>query len=203
MLCRVLGVTFKVRGRPPKTTCLYAANHLGYLDVFVLGALYKSQFLSMAEVAGWPFIGFLARRAGTLFIDRKRLRDVPRVRAEMAQYLARGISVTFFPEGRPSPGLTVEALRPSLLDVALGAGVAVVPVALSYETRGDPRPPSLTVCWWGDMDFAPHFLRLLSMTGIEVTVAFGEALEANGDRKALARALRERILAEFTPVRQG
>ena len=201
VLCAGMGIRFDVKGTPPQGTCLYASNHSGYMDIIVLGSLYRSQFLSMAEVATWPGIGFLARWAGTLFIDRKKIRDIPRARQEMAFYLSRGMSITFFPEGKASCGATVETFRPSLFEVAVEAGVPIVPVTLSYSTAGSD-PPSQVICWWGDMEFMPHFLNVLGMTGISVSVTFGEPILPGGDRKLLAKTLRERILRTFVPMRQ-
>ncbi len=46
------------------------ANHSSWLDIFVLNAAEPVYFVSKAEVAGWPGIGWLARATGTLFIRR-------------------------------------------------------------------------------------------------------------------------------------
>ncbi|WP_367998774.1 lysophospholipid acyltransferase family protein, partial [Photobacterium sanguinicancri] len=46
------------------------ANHSSWLDIFALNARKRIYFVSKAEVAKWPGIGWLARATGTVFINR-------------------------------------------------------------------------------------------------------------------------------------
>ncbi|MEN9865689.1 MAG: hypothetical protein RL748_1279, partial [Pseudomonadota bacterium] len=52
----------------PEPPALVVANHVSWLDIFVLNSLYPSQFVSKIEVRGWPVLGWLSHRAGTIFI---------------------------------------------------------------------------------------------------------------------------------------
>jgi len=202
LVCRILGVELSVVGQAPRGAFLFTSNHLGYLDIFVLGAAYPTLFLSMAEVGRWPLVGPLARLAGTLFIERKNRSDVDRVRRELTVHLSHGLPITLFPEGHASRGATVEPFHSALLEVAVQTGVRCVPVSLTYSSDGPE--PSLSVCWWGDMGFVPHFRALLARRErICARVVLGEALEAGGDRKQLAERLRESVLARFERVRQA
>lgn len=201
-LCWLLDVRFEVRGTIPKGPCLFTPNHLGYFDILLLGSLYRCQFVAMAEVRGWPMFGFLSRLAGTLYIDRKRVKDVDRVARSMAESLALGIPITVFLEGKATSGATVEPFRGSLLEVAVKNGVKCVPVTVWLDAPHPDLAPSTTVAWWGDMTFVPHLLRLFSLEHIDAKVTFGEPLAPAMDRKALAAALHERVSAEFEPLRQ-
>ena len=201
LACRVLGIRVYQQGRPPAGACLLASNHLGYVDILVLASCYPGMFLSMAEVGRWPMVGALARLVGTLFIDRARLSDVAPAHAAMARHLTAGLKVTFFPEGRASSGRAVGRFHSALLQAARASGVRCVPVALSYDADA-PIEPALSVCWWGEMTFLPHFRALLALEGFQARVVFGEPLPASEDRKALAHALQERVQKAFLPVRQ-
>jgi 1-acyl-sn-glycerol-3-phosphate acyltransferase len=53
---------------------LVVANHISWLDIPALQAVEPMRVLAKSDVRGWPVLGPLARRAGTLFIDRHRLR---------------------------------------------------------------------------------------------------------------------------------
>ena len=66
----ILGVTVTVAGHRPVPPALLASNHVSWLDIVVLGGLTHTDFLSKYEVRGWPVIGWLSARAGTLFIRR-------------------------------------------------------------------------------------------------------------------------------------
>jgi 1-acyl-sn-glycerol-3-phosphate acyltransferase len=201
--CCVLGVRTRATGPRPRGACLVTSNHLSYLDILVLGSLYPSVFLSMAEVARWPLIGSLSRLVGTLFIQRKNPADVDRIRNEMARRLALGMRVTFFPEAHTSRGAEVARFHSALLEVAAQRKTVCVPVSLSYDTPGAERPPSLSVCWWGETPFTTHFRELLRLKLIEASVQFGAPVFGRGDRKELAQALEQQVRSRFIPVRQS
>ncbi len=70
-ILRVLGVEVSAGGRVPASGLL-VSNHLSYLDVLVLSTITPAVFVAKSEVRGWPVFGWLARRAGTLFIERAK-----------------------------------------------------------------------------------------------------------------------------------
>src|SRR5215471_485056 len=69
--CRVLGVRITTRGSMP-TSGLLVSNHLSYLDIIVFSSIQRCVFVAKHEVATWPLFGWLARFAGTIFVDRER-----------------------------------------------------------------------------------------------------------------------------------
>src|SRR5262245_50175355 len=72
IVCTIFGIRIRVYGAPSKVTpTLYVCNHVSYLDIEVLGALIPGSFVAKAEVAGWPFIGTLAKAQRTIFIERR------------------------------------------------------------------------------------------------------------------------------------
>ena len=50
---------------------LVVSNHISWADILVIGARWPLVFLSKAEVASWPVVGWLAKRAGTLTTPRR------------------------------------------------------------------------------------------------------------------------------------
>jgi len=202
LMCAILGVRLIVDGQPPKGCFVMAANHLSYLDILVLNALYPSLFVAKREIAGWPMFGLVARGSGTLFVDRDRAKDVVRVGHEMTRRLQAGIPLTLFPEGKSTRGSEVLPFMPSLLEPAAKAGVPCYGAALSYETPGVTTPPATTVCWYDGHNFVDHILRLMKVPRIEARVIFTPAPFASSDRKELARRLHEEVVEAFVPVRQ-
>ena len=65
---------------------LFAANHVSYLDITVLGSLLDASFIAKTEVAGWPLFGWLARLAA-LGVHRP---PGAQHRASARQHRARG-----------------------------------------------------------------------------------------------------------------
>ncbi len=191
----ILGIRPKVEGERPRPGSFAAPNHWGYVDVFVLGALYRSLFVSRADVAHWPVLGPFSRVAGTLFIERSRRRDAARVGSEIERHLRLGRCVTAFLEGGSGRGDVVRPFKPPLLEAAAASGAPCVPVAIRYRLPRDPgSDPSECVAWVGEVTFTRHVWRLLHLRRIEAHVRFG-APRTGGDRKALARQLEEDVRA--------
>ena len=192
-VCRALAVRVEVVGNPPSEPGLLVSNHLSYLDIPVLGSLVDTVFVSKAEVAGWPGMGHLATRGGTIYVERHRKRSLPEVNARIRAALAGGDGVVLFPEGTSTGGDTVLPFRPSLLAPAAELDLPVRSVGLVYATGPEDPPASECVCWWRDMPFGPHVLRLLRLSGIRARVAFAPGAEQGTDRKELAERLWRRV----------
>jgi 1-acyl-sn-glycerol-3-phosphate acyltransferase len=192
-VCRALAVRVEVRGVPPTVPGLLVCNHLGYLDIPVLGSHADTIFVSKSEVADWPVIGRLATLGGTIYVERATKRKLPAVNEQIRGALERGDGVVVFPEGTSSGGDEVLPFRPSLLAAAEEMGLEVHAAGLRYATvPGDP-PARESVCWWGDMTFAPHVLGLLKLREIRATVSFAPRPIRAGSRKELAQTLRETV----------
>lgn len=200
---RIMGVAWSTEGTPPPVAGLVVSNHLSYLDIFLLSAALRTRFLSKAEVANWPVMGLVARTSGTLFVDRERRRDLPRVVAEIQGVLERGQGVVFFPEGTSSPGREVLPFKPSLFEVAIRTGATVYCASLTYSTPPTDPPAHMAVCWWGDMEFIGHLFQLLRIPRTRARIVFApETLDPSEskDRKDLAEAAHELVSASFQPV---
>ncbi len=176
----------------PKGAQLIVANHLGYLDVVALATLGPMAFVSKAEVAAWPLLGSLARRAGSIFLDRDRRGALVAATDAMRARVAAGIPVVVFPEGTSSDGSSVLPFHASLFEIAVREGWRVVPAAIAYELP-DGGDPATDVAYWGGMTFLPHFLHVLSLPRIVARIRFGSVRVATGDRKQLARQMHSAV----------
>ena len=202
-MCAILSVRCDVEGRVPRDGAfLVASNHVSYLDILVLASLYPSLFLAKREIASWPVFGWIARGAGTLFIDREQAKDVVRAGREMSDRLQLGLPLTIFPEGRSSRGVAILPFQPSMLEAAARAGVPCWAASISYETPGAALPPARTICWYDSESLLTHFPRMVGLKRVVARVRFADVPVRSGDRKALATALWEKANASFTPVRQ-
>jgi len=97
-----LGLRCNYQGASIEQTVLVVSNHISWADVIVIGARWPFVFLSMHAVSSWPVVGWLARRAGTLFIERGQ--GAPGAIRQVSEVLGLTRSVVLFPEGRTSPG---------------------------------------------------------------------------------------------------
>lgn len=196
VVCRgtlaLMGLRLDVKGRPLKGRGAVVANHSSWLDIFVLNASKRIYFVSKAEVANWPGIGWLARATGTVFIERDRTKAAQQA-ALFKTRLGVGHKLLFFPEGTSSDGARVLPFKSTLFaaffDPALRDTLKVQPVSVAYTAPHGQDARFFG--WWGDMEFGNHFLRVLAYgAGGRIGVTYHEplAVSAFPDRKALAAA---------------
>jgi len=202
----VLGIGLTVRGRPMTRNGAVVANHSSWLDIFALNAAQRIYFVSKAEVAGWPFIGWLARATGTVFIARKGT-EAKRQQELFEERLHLGHRLLFFPEGTSTDSLRVLPFKSTLFAAFYSTGLYrethIQPVTVVYHApRGaDPR----FYGWWGEMDFGPHLLLTLAAARqgrVEVIFHPEVPVDAFPDRKELARHC-ERVIRAAHPLAEG
>lgn len=159
----LMGIRYERIGQPMIGAGAVVANHSSWLDIFALNAAQRIYFVSKAEVAKWPGIGWLARATGTVFIARDRAQAAKQVQVFKTR-LSHGHKLLFFPEGTSTDGRQVLAFKPTLFaaffDDALRDTMQIQPVSAIYTAPNgaDVRLYS----WWGDMDFGPHLLTTLA-----------------------------------------
>lgn len=191
-LLRGMGYEVEVSGTVPEGGFI-APNHLSYMDIVVLASVAPQVFLSKAEVGRWPLVGYYTKIAGTLFIDRARRSDVANKEEGFGRVIDAGLSMTFFLEGTSTDGRAILPFRSSLLEPVVKNGWAITPAYLEYECAGGDVTQD--VCWWGDMGFAPHLLRMCQVRGVRARIVFGNQRQPGEDRKELAGALYEDVVA--------
>lgn len=199
-IARLLGMRITVEGPPPVPPYVLVSNHLSYLDIILFASAVGPTFVSRHDLRYWPGLGTLARMAGTVFIDRARKRHAFPVMEQIRRRLGQGHGIVLFAEGTSSKGDRVYPMRSSLLEVAAREGRPVYYAAITYRTPPGEEPAFRSVCWWGDMEFAPHFLELCRLPHVEASVRFGREPIEGTDRKALAAKLRRAIADRFEPV---
>lgn len=113
---------------------LIVANHISFLDIFVVNAIAPTAFVSRHDVRNWPLIGWLCQHTDTLFLERGSRSAAQRAREKLIDHLRRGKRVALFPEGTTTRGDTVLPFHSALLQSAIDAGTTVTPVVLRYRT---------------------------------------------------------------------
>ena len=177
---------------PVPSSGLLVSNHLSYLDVLVLMSITPAIFVAKHEIRYWPVIGWLAKLAGTLFIDRSQRTDVRRLTEEIQTVLNQGTLVILFPEGTSTNGQGVLPFKSSLLEPAVRQTHPITVGCIGYALEdGDV---SVDICYWGNVTFFPHMLNLLSKHTIRASVRFSRFERSGADRKELAQQLRLEVL---------
>jgi 1-acyl-sn-glycerol-3-phosphate acyltransferase len=100
---------------------LYVANHVSYTDITVLGSVIPGSFIAKAEVADWPFFGWLAKLQRSVFVDRQ-VRSTVTQRDAVGERLASGDALILFPEGTSGDGNRVLPFKTALFGAWRGSG---------------------------------------------------------------------------------
>jgi 1-acyl-sn-glycerol-3-phosphate acyltransferase len=190
--CRVLGIRVKTHGSVPSSGLL-VSNHLSYLDIVVLSSIRPCVFVAKRDVASWPLFGWLAHAAGTIFVDRERRFSSPKVVNGIRDAIAGGSVVVLFPEGTSSGGLTVLPFKSALLESAVQLRSLIAAASIEYAL--DQGSVADEVCYWRDMTLVPHLLNLLFKREIRAKYSFSPSKVRAGNRKEIARELRDEIVS--------
>lgn len=198
-ICRVSVET--APGAPVLAHALVVANHVSWLDIFVINALYPCRFVAKAEIRAWPVLGWLAKAGGTVFIARGNRRELRHIFKGIVAVLAQGQRVAFFPEGTTSQQGEVLPFHANLFEAAIDARVAVQPYALAYLDAAGAHHPS--VDYIGDTSFVDSMFRILEGEPVRARVQALAPIEGEGaHRRELAQAAHDAVSEALasTPV---
>jgi 1-acyl-sn-glycerol-3-phosphate acyltransferase len=171
-----LGIEIALDGRFPERGAVIS-NHLGYLDIIVFAALHPCVFVSKAEVANYPVLGWMTTMAGTVYVSRGHGGSALKARAGLEAAFAADLPVVFFPEGTTTNGSGMLKFHSGLLSQVRSAGASVTAGHICYhlgEGNGDATVAD-DVCYWGDdVTLLQHIFGILGLKGIRAEVRFAE-----------------------------
>lgn len=183
---------------------LIVANHISWLDIPLVTAVLPCRMLAKSEIGAWPVIGRLAARAGTLFIERDRIKALPDTVERITGALLAGDRVTVFPEGSTWCGRAQGPFRRAAFQSALDARVPVQPVRIDYRlTYADPASASDgglsgAPAFVGDDPLTASLWRIARARGVHAEVWLLPRIPPgrHADRRELADAARRAVLGE-------
>ncbi len=192
----LFGVRVARTGEPLSDPVMLVANHGSWMDISVLHSVRPADFVAKSEIDHWPLVGWMARRAGTIFHRRGSTSSLTAVMGVMTKRLRAGCSVAVFPEGGTAPAGTLKVFHARIFQAALDAAVPVQPVALRYLRNGAPAPELLFRSGEG---FLHNVGRVLANRAVIAEVQFlppvvfdpvhGRRLMAETARAEIARVL--------------
>ena len=201
---RAAGARMEIHGRDNLSVrggALVVNNHISWLDIVAVNAARPMRAQGKKEVRGWPVIGLLATRAGTVYVDRENLRVLPAGVAELAEAMRSGSLVNVSPEGTTWCGRESGRFRPAAFQAAIDAGVPVVPIALRYRLADgrDTAAPAFI----GDETLLDSVYRTAKTRGLVVEVHVLKAIDSTvaRDRKELALLAQTAVTTALEAVR--
>jgi 1-acyl-sn-glycerol-3-phosphate acyltransferase len=165
---------------------VFVSNHRSGLDILVTMAHLEGKHVSRADLAKWPVIGMIARRAGILFVDRESKRSAAAVVHQMIEVVSAGRGIIIFPEGTTFAGDEVRPFKPGAFAVARRTGCEIVPVGLAYAGKGAS---------FDEESFLEHMRRVAGAPTTRVGLAVGEPLtfERGADPAEVSNRVHERV----------
>jgi len=146
---------------------LIISNHVSFLDIFVLSALFGSVFVSKSEVKYYPVIGQIAWLMGVIFLDRNSSNERLRVVNTIVSKCGNQV-VAVFPQGttsRITEGLSFN--RGIFKVVELNPDISLLPVTLHYKEDAK-------IAWNKPQSFKENAIKVSSQRRINVEVIVHE-----------------------------
>lgn len=171
---------------------LFVSNHQSYLDIIIAASIEPMVFVAKKEVKDWALLGWMADLGGTIFIDRNSLRGGISVVHELSKALLRKNSVHIFPEATSTDGSFMHPFKPMLFTSALETQTAIQPMSILYRSIDGEEISEKNrdiVCWYGAMEFIPHFIKLLQCSSITAEVIIHQKIvtDSNDTPRLLAQ----------------
>ncbi|HWA11830.1 MAG TPA: lysophospholipid acyltransferase family protein [Burkholderiales bacterium] len=196
-LLAILNVAPRVHGLPSgdgSRPRVLVANHVSWLDIQVIHAVWQIRFVAKSEVRDWPLIGWLSARTGTLFIERGSGRHAARINQAIHAAFEQGFAVGVFPEGTTTEGDRLGKFHASLLQPAVDEVALVCPVALRYVA--DEGELCVAASYVGETTLLESMRAILAQPRIEAQLHFLPSIDAKGRTRRELAQLTQQAIAE-------
>jgi 1-acyl-sn-glycerol-3-phosphate acyltransferase len=171
---------------------MIVANHVSWLDIFVINTLHPCRFVAKSEIRDWPLVGWLVDKAGTVFIARGSRRDLRNIFKGLVASLHLGERVAFFPEGETAMQGQMLPFHANLFEAAIDAKVPVQPYALKYVDAAGVAHPA--VDYIGETTFVQSMMTVLKSSPVRAQLTCLEPMDAIGaHRRELSQACEQSI----------
>ncbi len=206
IILKVLGI--KVKGDISfdiKPGSIIVANHLGYLDLFLISAVYKGCFISTKEVQADPIFGTLATLGGCIFIERRNKENLKNEMKVVQEHLEQGVNVFFFPEAKSTNGEEVLRFKRPFFTPAMNLNKDILAVTINFKSVDGQKVTPFNrdqVFWYRQNSLLEHIKGLMAIKSIDIEIQ-AEYLK-HGDYSTQANhpaELAQRIVsANYVPV---
>lgn len=179
-LLRILNIVLSVHGTRPSAqtrNLIIAANHVSWVDIFVISAAHPARFVAKSEIRDWPIAGWLSDKAGTIFIRRTRRSDTAKINDLMHAALSEGASIGLFPEGTTTKGDKLLKFHTSLFESAVVNSATLAPAAICYRSSDGERNDA--VAFIGELSFAESVSLIIHQKAMIAEITFAPQIEAS------------------------
>lgn len=177
------GIRTCVEGAPEYHAVLAVSNHVSYLDIILLGEVVPYTFVAKQEVTQWPWIGWVAKKLGTIFIERN-LRGIHKGQQKITNALTDRHAVLVFAEGTTGNGIITEPFYKAFFE--LPKGTCIQPISIQYTNiKGLPALPCIRreLGWIGNGGIFSHLWSVLRWHSLTMVITFHCPFKSTRSRK--------------------
>jgi 1-acyl-sn-glycerol-3-phosphate acyltransferase len=218
-LVKLSGIKIVVHGKlTDARPLMVVSNHISVFEIATFPFAFRGSFIAKKEMENWPLVGWVAKRFGVIFVDRRpsHARDALAVVQKTVQTVK--YPMILFPEGTTTNGAYVKPFKSSLFNFIENSNVVVQPMAMHYRYRdGSPIDEQTLADHFAyfdnkKMDMGPHCKRERSAFGqvfhimmlggfmVEITLLPPPPL-AGMDRKQIADVLQQIVSEKYMELK--
>ena len=143
---------------------IIVSNHISWLDTVVMLRLCFVQYIGKIEMLNWPILRNIIKSGGTIFIDRKKKKDLLNVNHQVATLLENGATIGLYPEGKTTSGKEILPFKAPLLEAALIAKSQIVPIVINYTKENNERAHEVSFAGVNLLTSVINTLKLTNLT---------------------------------------
>lgn len=150
ILLVLAGIKIRIHGKiSSHRPLLVISNHISIFEIATFPVAFGGSFIAKKEMESWPLVGWVARKFGVVFIDRRPSHAVDALTQVQQTLVNVSYPIFLFPEGTTTNGAYVKPFKSTLFNFVENSNVVVQPMVMNYRFR-DGTPIS-------DADMAEHF----------------------------------------------
>ena len=144
------GVKYKVKGKlSNKRPLLCLCNHISIFEISTMAVAFGGSFFGKKEIGEWPLVGWISKKFGVVFIDRRPSHALEALNAIKSELDKVNYPMFIFPEGTSTNGAHVKQFKSSMFDIVEKTGITVQPIVIHYRLKDGTKI--------SDEDMANHF----------------------------------------------
>lgn len=135
-LIKLAGIKIVVHGKLEKhRPLMIVSNHISVFEIATFPSVFKGSFVAKKEMENWPLVGWVAKKFGVIFVDRRpsHAHDALAVVQKAVQSVKYPMIV--FPEGTTTNGAYVKPFKSTLFNFVENSNVMVQPMAMHYRYK--------------------------------------------------------------------
>lgn len=181
---------------------LIVANHMSYVDTLCIAAAIPVVFVSTMEVYNRFFVGLLFRHNGSVFIEKRNIKNINKELLEVTDLLKENFKVMLFPEADTTDGTKILPFKSPFFQAAIDAQADVLAMCLRYisiDGEAFNHKTKDIICYYGDMYFKKQIRKLLKTKKVEASLKQVGSISYSKEliREDIAEYAYDKITSEY------